>query len=102
MSDLTRMVPTKEDVIAAAWALATSDISDAVKLATLPTDEWGGLNLIGLTELRRGANGVVEIKMVDRGRLLERLLDVVDSESSERRYEELLQALQCGGEDDDH
>ena len=64
-----------------------------------PPEEWRGtekLELDALTEFKRGSNGVVELKFVDRGRLLERLLDAVDH-SGEDQVDRFLQAMEGEG-----
>ena len=62
----------------------------------LPEEEWGDLkklDMCGVTEFKRGANGVIELKFVDRGKLLERLLDAVDA-SGEEQVERFLRAME--------
>ena len=54
---------------------------------------WKLANAQALTEFKRGNNGVVELKFVDRGRLLERLLDTVDH-SGEDQVDRFLQAME--------
>ena len=80
-----RGLPDREQVIKRMWALANAE-------------EWQGtegLDLDALTEFKRGSNGVVELKFVDRGRLLERLLDAVDH-SGEDQVDRFLQAMEEG------
>ncbi len=91
-----RGLPDREQIIRQMWKLANAGAGDAVKLACFPPEEWQGtqrLNLEALTEFKRGSNGVVELKFVDRGRLLERLLDTVDH-SGEDQVERFLQAME--------
>ena len=91
-----RGLPDREQIIRQMWKLANAGAGDAVKLACFPPEEWQGtqrLNLEALTEFKRGSNGVVELKFVDRGRLLERLLDTVDH-SGEDLVERFLQAME--------
>ena len=74
-------LPNREQIVKQMWRLDNTGAGDAVKLACFPPEEWQGveeLELDALTEFTRGSNGVVELRFVDRGRLLERLLDVVD------------------------
>lgn len=92
-------LPEREQVIRRMWKLANAGAGDAVRLACFPPEEWQGvdrLELDALTEFKRGSNGVVELKFVDRGRLLERLLDVVDH-SGEDQVDRFLQAM--GGDE---
>ena len=44
-----------------------------------------------------GANGVIELKFADRGRLLERLLDAADH-SGEEQVDRFLKAMEEKGE----
>lgn len=96
--DVARIVrlPDREQIIKQMWKLANAGAGDAVKLACFPPEEWRGtekLELDALTEFKRGSNGVVELKFVDRGRLLERLLDTVDH-SGEDQVDRFLQAME--------
>ena len=92
-------LPEREQVIRRMWKLANAGAGDAVRLACFPPEEWQGvdrLELDALTEFKRGSNGVVELKFVDRGRLLERLLDTVDH-SGEVQVDRFLQAMEEQG-----
>nr|DAG06723.1 MAG TPA: hypothetical protein [Caudoviricetes sp.] len=78
------------------WRLANAGAGDAVKLACFPQEEWSGLDkldLDGLTEFKRGSNGVIELKFADRAKLLERLLDATDH-SGEEQVDRFLQAME--------
>ena len=84
------------DALQAAFMAAGAGAGDAVRLACFPPEEWQGvdkLELDALTEFKRGSNGVVELKFVDRGRLLERLLDTVDH-SGQDQVDRFLQAME--------
>ena len=92
-------LPNREQIIRRMWKLANAGAGDAVRLACFPPEEWcgvDGLDLDPLTEFKRGSNGVVELKFVDRGRLLERLLDTVDH-SGEDQVDRFLQAMEQQG-----
>lgn len=92
-------LPDREDIVKRMWWLANAGAEDAVRLACFPPEEWQGvdkLELDALTEFKRGSNGVVELKFVDRGRLLERLLDAVDH-SGEDQVDRFLQAMEGEG-----
>lgn len=94
-----RGLPDREQIIKRMWRLANAGAGDAVRLACFPPEEWQGvekLDLDALTEFKRGSNGVVELKFVDRGRLLERLLDAVDH-SGEDQVDRFLQAMEKQG-----
>ena len=99
MAAKTVRLPDREQIIKRMWRLANAGSGDAVKLACFPPEEWQDtdqLELEALTEFKRGSNGVVELKFVDRGRLLERLLDAVDH-SGEDQVERFLQAMEGQG-----
>jgi hypothetical protein len=77
------------------WKLANAGAADSVRLACFPAEEWGDLDkldLDALTEFKRGANGVVELRFADRAKLLERLLDAADH-SGEEQVDRFLQAM---------
>lgn len=95
----TAKLPDREQIIRRMWKLANAGAGDAVKLACFPPEEWHGpdkLDLDALTEFKRGSNGVVELKFVDRGRLLERLLDAADH-SGEEQVDRFLRAMEEQG-----
>ncbi|NBI68475.1 XRE family transcriptional regulator [Pseudoflavonifractor sp. 60] len=95
----TRGLPDREQIIKRMWRLVSARAGDAVKLACFPPEGWQDtekLDLDALTEFKRGSNGVVELKFVDRGRLLERLLDAVDH-SGEDQVDRFLQAMEEQG-----
>ena len=92
-------LPDREDIVKRMWRLANAGAEDAVRLACFPPEEWQGvdkLELDALTEFKRGSSGVVELRFVDRGRLLERLLDTVDH-SGEDQVDRFLQAMEEQG-----
>ena len=93
-------LPGREQILRRMWKLANAGVGDAVKLACFPEEEWGGLegmDLDGLTEFKRGSNGVVELKFVDKARLLERLLEAADH-SGEEQVDRFLRAMEEKGE----
>ena len=93
-------LPTREQILKRMWKLANAGAGDAVKLACFPEEEWGAvgrLDLDALTEFKRGANGVIELKFADRARLLERLLDAADH-SGEEQVDRFLKAMEEKGE----
>lgn len=92
-------LPTREEILGRMWTLATGSAADAVRLACFPEEEWGDvkkLRLDGVTEFKRSSNGVIELKFVDRGRLLERLLDACDR-SGEEQVDRFLRAMEGDG-----
>ena len=95
----SKKLPNREQIVKRMWKLANAGAGDAVKLACFPPEEWrgtDGMDLDAVTEFKRGSNGVVELKFVDRGRLLERLLDTVDH-SGEDQVDRFLQAMEEQG-----
>ena len=89
-----KSLPTREQILKRMWTLANAKAADAMRLACFP-EEWDEkvkLDLDGVTEFKRGTNGVIEVKFVDRGKLLERLLDATDH-SGEEQVSRFLQAM---------
>ena len=94
-----KLLPTREEILGRMWTLANASAADAVRMACFPEEEWGDvkqLELDGVTEFKRGSNGVIELRFVDRGRLLERLLDACDR-SGEEQVERFLRAMEGDG-----
>lgn len=92
--------PGREEILRRMWKLANASVEDAVRLACFPEEERDGLNgldLEALTEFKRGANGVIELKFADRAKLLERLLDAADH-SGEEQVDRFLSAMEEKGE----
>jgi hypothetical protein len=90
-----KSLPTREEILKRMWALANAKAADAMRLACYP-EEWEEkkrLDLDGVTEFKRGTHGVIEVKFVDRGKLLERLLDAIDH-SGEEQVSRFLQAME--------
>lgn len=82
--------------------MARSRPNDVVKLAMLDKEELGEidkLDLMMLSELKRTGNGGVEVKLNDRLKTLERLLELLDS-GPEERAKAFFQALEGGAERD--
>lgn len=93
-------LPERGQILKRMWQLAQAGVEDAVRLACFPEEEreeLNKLNLDALTEFKRGANGVIELKFVDRVRLLERLLDAADH-SGEDQVDRFLRAMEEQGE----
>lgn len=82
--------------------LARSRANDAVRLAFLREEDQGeieGLQLDALTEFKRSGSGGVEIKLLDRVKILERLAEL-RARNGRSKTTELVRALQkCGVED---
>ena len=95
-----RGLPGREQIVNQMWRLANAGVKDDIRLACVPAEEWGDLehyDLEALTEFKRGANGVVELKFADRAKLLERLLDASDH-SGEEQVNRFLKAMEEQGE----
>jgi len=93
-------IPGREEILRRMWQLANAGAEGAVRLACFPEEEWDGLeelDLDGLTEFKRGSSGVVELKFVDKARLLERLLEAADH-SGEEQVDRFLRAMEEKGE----
>ncbi len=93
-------LPGRDEILKRMWKLANTGVGDAVRLACFPEEQWeqlGKLNLDALTEFKRGANGVIELKFADRARLLELLLDAADH-SGEEQGDRFLRAMEEKGE----
>ena len=91
-----KKLPWREDILERMWKLANARVEDAVRLACWPEEEPGRLEkleLDGLTEFKRGANGVIELKFTDRARLLELLLDAAEH-SGQEQVDRFLQAME--------
>ena len=74
--------------------LAGCRVNDAVKLAFLDGEQLGeidGLDLEALKEFKRSEKGAVELKLVDRAAVLEKLLELSDGE--EEQAAEFFRAL---------
>ena len=83
--------------------LAKWQANDAVRLAFLEPEELGAmeeLDLLGVTELRRNANGTVEVKFVDRVKVLEMLREML-REEKDGALEEYLVELGRGEDGDE-
>ena len=93
-----KSLPTREQILKRMWTLANAKAADAMRLACFPEewDEKSKPDLDGVTEFKRGNNGVIEVKFVDRGKLLERLLDATDH-SGEEQVSRFLQAMEGEG-----
>lgn len=94
-----RKAISKRDVLAQMLELASHPVNDAVRLAFLSEesrDDIGTLDLCGLSEFKRNANGTVEVKFTDRLAVLQSLLDRMEEESVGAMA--FLQALEAEGE----
>lgn len=93
---------SRAEVLGQMMTLATHPVNDAVRLAYLSEDsqeEITKLDLTGLTEFKRNANGTVEIKFTDRMTVLEALMNRLEEEQNEGTVA-FLHALQESGSQD--
>lgn len=71
----------RREALRALKRLAKGRPNDVVKLAYLSEErieEIDGLDLTALVEFKRHGNGAVELKLVDRAAILERILELED------------------------
>ena len=84
----------REDVLRRLAELAFGQPNDCVRLALEELPDLKGLDLSLLSEIRRSDKGLVEIKLIDRVKVLERLEQAMDDEGD--GMNELLRALGAG------
>lgn len=80
--------------------LAGGRVNDAVKLAFLDgerVDEIDNLDLSALTEFKRSGNGTVEIKLMDRVAVLEKIAAMLER-GEEDEADAFLRALERSGD----
>ena len=76
-------VPGRDDILRKMYRIAAGRANDAVRLAFLTPEETGRigrLDLEVLQEFKRSAAGAVEIRLVDRVDVLNRLLQAMGGE----------------------
>ena len=76
----SRGVPGREDALRRLAQIAFGRANDCVRLVLEDDPPIGELDLTLLSEVKRNDKGTVEIKLVDRLRALEQLLDAVSDE----------------------
>lgn len=86
----------RQDVIRRLAELAFGKVNDCVRLVLEEQPELETLDLSLLSEIRRSDKGGMEVKIVDRLRILEQLIQLTEEGGSE--MDALLQALQSGEE----
>ena len=87
---------TRADVVRRLAELAFGRANDCVKLALEDAPDVAALELSLLSEIKRNEKGTVEIRLVDRLKALELLLQTVQDSGSEAA--EFLRALAPEGE----
>lgn len=93
----------REAVLRQMKQMAKSRPNDVVKLAFLDEEQLGEidkLDLMMLSELKPTGNGGVEVKLNDRLKTLERILELLDG-GPEEKARALYQALENGAEQKD-
>ena len=86
----------REDVLRRLAELAFGQPNDCVRLALEEMPDLKGLDLSLLSEIRRSDKGLVEIRLIDRVKVLERLQQAMEESGS--GMGELLKALGSGEE----
>ena len=86
----------RQDVIRRLAELAFGKVNDCVRLVLEEQPELETLDLSLLSEIRRSDKGGMEVKIIDRLRILEQLIQLTGEGGSE--MDALLQALQGGEE----
>ena len=86
----------REDVLRRLAELAFGQPNDCVRLALEELPDLKGLDLSLLSEIRRSDKGLVEIRLIDRVKVLERLQQAMEEGGD--GMGELLQALGSGEE----
>lgn len=86
-----------DDAVRRMAELAFGEANDCVKLVMEEGCDIGGLDLSLLAELKRGSNGVVEIKLLDRVKVLDRLLELLGGTGGQA--EAFLSALNEAGDE---
>jgi len=84
----------KKDVIRRLAELAFGQVNDCVKLALGDDVDPEGLELSLLSEVRRSEKGMVEIKLIDRLKVLEQLDKALEGEGDQMVA--LLEAVRSG------
>lgn len=88
---------TKQDVARRMAELAFGKANDCVKLVLEQEPELDKLDLSLLSEVKRSDKGAVEVRLIDRLRVLEQLSQMTGDDSG--GMESFLQALRNGGDD---
>ena len=86
----------REDVLRRLAELAFGQPNDCVRLALEEMPDLKGLDLSLLSEIKRSDKGMVEIRLIDRVKVLERLAQAMEDEGD--GVGELLRALGSGEE----
>ncbi len=86
----------RQDVTRRLAELAYGKVNDCVRLALEEEPKLEELDLSLLSEVRRNEKGTVEVKLIDRLRVLEQLEKVTEAENG--KLESFVQAIRDGDE----
>ena len=85
---------TRQDVRRLLAELACGKVNDCVRLALEEEPNLEALDLSLISEVRRNEKGTVEVKLIDRLRVLEQLEKVTEAENG--KLESFVQAIRDG------
>ena len=80
--------------------MAFGKVNDCVKLALSEYEDIAKLDLSMLTEIKRSDKGGVELKLLDRTKILAQLAQLCDDEERSQTARQLLRALEQDGDED--
>lgn len=95
-------LPRREEVLRKMYRMGQARVNDVVRLAYLTqeqADQIGSLDLRALKEFKRSSTGSVEIRLVDRVEVLEKVMALLDHEG-QMSGSSFLQAMQDMGQED--
>lgn len=88
----------RDDLIRRMWELAFGRPNDCVRLAMGELDRLDDLDLSLLAEIKRSDKGAVEVKLVDRMAVMERLLELTNNQADTASA--FLQAIAAVGQEE--
>lgn len=80
--------------------MAFGKVNDCVKLALSEYEDIAKLDLSMLTEIKRSDKGGVELKLLDRTKILAQLAQLCDDEERSQTARQLLRALEQDADED--
>ena len=80
--------------------MAFGKVNDCVKLALSEYEDIAKLDLSMLTEIKRSDKGGVELKLLDRTKILAQLAQLCDDEERSQTARQLLRALEQDEDED--
>ncbi|MDO4864685.1 MAG: terminase small subunit [Ruminococcus sp.] len=103
IAEVRELLGDSASVLAGLRRLAFGSCSDAVRLAFSdelpPQDVLDRLDLYNVSEIKRARGGVVEVKVFDRIKALEKLCELETALTESGRAEALIRALTSHGEE---